>query len=362
VTSGIAAQLWAEPWAIEASVKADCIEHRARIAQACRPMDECARASATAVAELVDLARNSTARRRRWPKWRPLLDRWRGTSIQQAFQSLHAAEVFLVDLLPDAEVDAAVPDVVAKARAVLDRDDPRLAEVEKLPVLPPGPVKRIALQSAMRLTYEAADQMYVRVRDFRNVLLTSAALIAILMSALVGVVALAPTAVPLCFRPSAVTRTDSPAPAPLVCPSGEGRRAPARGDAALVAGLGLLGGAIAAAFAVRNIRGTSTPYDIPMALALLKVPSGALTAVTGLLLLRGNFIPGLSQLDSQPQILAYAILLGYAQQIGTRLIDSQAQTILGGIPSKDPDAKSPPPATPPAAPPPTAAPRTTPEG
>jgi hypothetical protein len=130
--------------------------------------------------------------------------------------------------------------------------------------------------------------------------------------------------VPFCFTPSAGQH---------VCPSGSS--APAPGDVVLVTGLGLLGGALAAAFAIRNIRGTSTPYDIPIALAVLKVPTGALTAAAGLLLLRGQFVPGLSALDSQEQILAYALVLGYAQQIFTRLVDRQAQSILADVPSKE---------------------------
>jgi len=108
---------------------------------------------------------------------------------------------------------------------------------------------------------------------------------------------------------------------------------------AIVAGLGLLGGAVAAAFAIRKVRGTSTPYDVPLALAILKVPTGALTAVVGIVLLGGAFVPGLSELDSQRQILAYALIFGYAQQLATRLIDNRAQDILGGVNSKDSKSK-----------------------
>jgi hypothetical protein len=54
------------------------------------------------------------------------------------------------------------------------------------------------------------------------------------------------------------------------------------------------------------------------------------------LFVRGGFVPGLSQLDSQPQILAYAFLFGSAQQLVTRLIDRQAQDILTKVPSKEP--------------------------
>ena len=105
--------------------------------------------------------------------------------------------------------------------------------------------------------------------------------------------------------------------------------------------LGLLGGGLSAALFLRGLQGTSTPYDVPVALALLMLPSGALSALVGLLFVRGGFVPGLSQLDSQPQILAYAFLFGVAQQIVTRLVDQQAQDILTKVPSKEPVSTKP---------------------
>jgi hypothetical protein len=81
---------------------------------------------------------------------------------------------------------------------------------------------------------------------------------------------------------------------------------------------------------VRNVQGTSTPYGLPVALAVLKLPTGALTALLGLLLMRGGFVPGLSALDSPGQIIAWAIVFGYAQQLLTRFVDTQAQTVLKG--------------------------------
>jgi hypothetical protein len=75
--------------------------------------------------------------------------------------------------------------------------------------------------------------------------------------------------------------------------------------------------------------------------SLLKLPSGALLALVGLLFVRGGFVPDLSQLDSQPQVLAYAFLFGSAQQLVTRLIDRQAQDILTKVPSKEPATTKP---------------------
>ena len=63
-----------------------------------------------------------------------------------------------------------------------------------------------------------------------------------------------------------------------------------------------------------------------MMLLLLKLPTGALTAFLGLILLHGEFVPGLSALDTSGQILAWALVFGYAQQLFTRLIDTDDQT------------------------------------
>ena len=120
-----------------------------------------------------------------------------------------------------------------------------------------------------------------------------------------------------------------------VCPTGTDQ-GPTGGDAALVLAVGLTAGAFAAALSVRGIRGTSTPYGVPVAIAWLKLPAGALTALFGMLMVHGGFVPGLSALDTQGQIIAYSIVLGYAQQVFTRLIDSQAQAVLDKAPSSEP--------------------------
>jgi len=105
--------------------------------------------------------------------------------------------------------------------------------------------------------------------------------------------------------------------------------------------MGLLGGALAASIAIRRIEGTSTPYDVPVALAWLKIPLGAFRAVLGIVAIRGGFVPGLSVLDSQQQILAYALLLGFAQQVFTRVLDDKAQSLMRSVPSKDAQAANP---------------------
>ena len=104
-----------------------------------------------------------------------------------------------------------------------------------------------------------------------------------------------------------------------------------REDILVVELVGLTAAAIAAAGAIRKLRGSSEKYGLLAALAALKLPTGAVTALLGLLLMRGQFVPGLSALDTSAQILAWALVFGYAQQLFTRLVDQQGQTVLDSV-------------------------------
>ena len=132
----------------------------------------------------------------------------------------------------------------------------------------------------------------------------------------------------------------------IVCPRGEkpvGEVSPqfdsdpavastvSTGDIWLVELVGLLAAALAAGGALRKLNSTSTPYAVPVALAALKLPTGALTAVVGLLLMRAEFVPGLSALDSSAQILGWAVVFGISQQLVTRFADNQATGLLENV-------------------------------
>src|SRR4051812_8424428 len=54
--------------------------------------------------------------------------------------------------------------------------------------------------------------------------------------------------------------------------------------------------------------------------------------------MRGHFVPGLTALDSPAQILAWAIVFGYAQQLFTRLVDRQSPVVLGEVGDLEPRA------------------------
>jgi hypothetical protein len=215
----------------------------------------------------------------------------------------------------------------------------------------PGPLSesdRQAVISAVRAASSESRWKVSRLRSFRNVIAVAALVLTV---AAVGMVVFAfrrPADLPVCFTPANVVCTTSTSTVPPIpdkdkTESAERqdalrqetadkvmREAASGWDVAVVELVGLVAAAIAAAAAVRKVRGTSTPYSLPVALAVLKLPTGALTALLGLLLMRGGFVPGLSALDSSAQIIAWALVFGYSQQLLTRFIDNQAQTVLEG--------------------------------
>jgi hypothetical protein len=376
-------QLWPEPWAGEAYAQQAHVEARMKIAYQTpiqipdnhtqtQTADQQRQAAASAIDNLLGSVRDAVTREetpRRWwsvkngagvklRKRRRRADIRRGTSVEWAYSHLHAAKTVLVDLLPVEEVDALLPSAMARVATCLDANDIRRLNLDQLQNEKSEARRRAGLKHALEIGYDASDQLHTRARGFRNMLYVAAAVISVLMIIIVATVAFFPWAMPLCFEPTvpsaAATRNESGTESDTksirqVCPSGEDAKEngtaklhePSAGDVIIVAALGLLGGALAGAFAIRKVSGTSTPYDVPLALAVLKLPIGALTAVTGILLLGGGFVPGFSELDSQRQILAYALLFGYAQQLGTQFIDKRAETILQSIPAKDETSKRP---------------------
>jgi hypothetical protein len=187
--------------------------------------------------------------------------------------------------------------------------------------------------------YEAVDMQHARLRSFRNAVLIAAVVIIVLTAATMTYVSLNPTHVPLCFS-AAETVAVGPVESenvdgPFNCPTGSNVDEPSGNDVLVVALLGLLGGTIAATVAIRKLRGSSGAYDVPVALAWLKVPLGAITAILGLVAVRGQFVPGLTSLDSQDQILAYALLFGFGQQLFTTVLDNKAGALVDALPTKD---------------------------
>ena len=301
-----------------------------------------------------------------------LVNGWTGGPTKGAFVHLHLAQVGLVDLYTEDEIKAHSPGVLARMQHCLAPTDRRRHEAEALfgtgasgastgttspqqnTAVERAPIetrrtgsdvqllirravssdgdgngaatelcrRRAAFREAMKISYEAADEQHARVRSLRNTLIIAAALLTALVAWCASLV-------------SAFLMRSRCASSRLRVRLQMGV-VPQPGDIPIVALMGILGGAMSATFAIQRLRTTPAPIskDLKVSLAFLKLPAGALTAIGGLILIHGQFIPGLTDLDSQGQILAYAIVLGVAQQLVTRFIDQKAEDVLAAVPSK----------------------------
>ena len=68
----------------------------------------------------------------------------------------------MLDLLPDVDVDAQIPDVAARLTTVMDRNDPRRIADRAGAAQPRRTVRRAALKQAMETAYDASDEEYTR--------------------------------------------------------------------------------------------------------------------------------------------------------------------------------------------------------
>lgn len=272
--------------------------------------------------------------------WRRL---WSGSTAQEGvWSNLRSADVLLLQLVSDQEAAGRASEVMALVKRHLGKDDPQRVRLARRirPILSGGmaPSDRELLVRALDSAYTALDAELARVRSLRNILWTATFVV------LLGVAGLAvygwffPQSLSLCFAPQ-------PGPGggnlvDFVCPSKDFRGLPADTVPSSLAGsrdiltvevAGLAGAAFTVIASLRHIRGTSTPYMLPLASAVLKFPTGALSAFLGVLLIRGAFVPGLSDLDSRAQVLAWAAVFGAAQHLVTRLVDDRAQMTLSEV-------------------------------
>jgi len=298
-----------------------------------------------------------------------------GPLIERATSNLDAAEAHLLNLLPSADVFGQMPCLLRHVQCHLPPTDPRRQEFEviagRLGIKDPGHPRsqesralsldekleivkdeRRKIVTIVRGASSAALREHVRLRSFRNVVVATTAFMTLLAITVALTGLFYRTSFPLCFAP------EEAGVATVVCPTNQSEPfiplggqpqsgIPTRDiddvtaetarpqDLIVVELVGLTAAAIASAAAIRRIKGSSERYGLPVALAALKLPTGAVTAFLGLLLMRGQFIPGLSALDTSAQILAWALVFGYAQQLFTRLVDQQGQTVLDSVRSAD---------------------------
>ena len=307
-----------------------------------------------------------------------------GPLIERARSNLDAAEAHLLALAPDSYILGQMPCLLSHVQCHLPPTDARRQEFEQIarklgikdpnhPLLQKEKDSSLADKEAIvkderrkiinivRGASSAGLREHVRLRSFRNVVVVTATLMLLLAIGVAITGFFSPTLIPLCFAPEEAGIATVVCPThqsdPFVPTGGQPQPpVPTRDidtvvedtakpqDLIVVELIGLTAAAIATAAAIRRVKGSSERYGLPVALAALKLPTGAITAFLGLLLMRGQFVPGLSALDTSAQILAWALVFGYAQQLFTRLVDQQGQTVLDTVRGADRPQPAPSPA------------------
>jgi hypothetical protein len=210
---------------------------------------------------------------------------------------LQAAQAALLRLAPLSYVRGCLPSLIMQARKALAVNDLQLIGLENLARKAKSTEltedDRQTIVACLNGTSEQVRRTQSRLQSFRNVIVTTAGFLLLLVF-IIGIVSIARfTLLPICFMRIAdgVTTVACPGDTsePFIDVGGQPQPGvPVRDstevvqeivsplDVPFIEFVGFIAAALAAALAIRNVRGSSDPYSIPLALAFLKLPAGAL--------------------------------------------------------------------------------------
>ena len=168
-----------QPWRSHVLAAADALYYQLdALPVAATPAEQALRRS---VGEAVE-HHLKAARKAAWPEddkrlsvGAQFLDWWTGAPCEAAYVNLHEAKIALAQLLPDDQIQARIPEALARLQT-MDVTDPRRRIVETRLVSNLSESQRRAeFQSATRIGMELKDQQHDRLRAFRNIVLVTAA-------------------------------------------------------------------------------------------------------------------------------------------------------------------------------------------
>ena len=265
--------------------------------------------AAVEAAVVEDMITREEPRRRAVASW------WSGWHIERAWRSLHEAEIATV--AAGSGFLGRLPGLKARVAENLDEDDPRRVALEEMrPGEYPLSIERELVVDALRASFDKSDFAHAGSRALRNKLIATSVVL-FLVNTLLGVIGLVkPGLVPMCVGSERL---------PTVCPAG---KAAGGADVWLVQVLGAFGAVLSAVVLLLRRRPSLSPYVMVGYQALIKVLLGAALAVVGILALGAGVTTGLIGVASQAALLLWAVILGYGQQIATRLLDSYTDRVM----------------------------------
>lgn len=235
------------------------------------------------------------------------LRRWRGGDVERAWALVHSAEALMVGLNSDL---AGFRGRLSSAVDHLPDKDPRRNVADCIGRTDAGDCPE-EMGATLQASLTAADAAHARTHSFRNVVLLAGVVLwaGVILLGVLGLVA--GNDFPLCGASPCGGIALS---VPLVLP---------------VMLVGSIAGMITGVVALRNLSGTSAPFQVPVALLLLKVPAGALTAVAALLMIGVIALDGIPTPKDVAGVLGVAVFFGAAQEVFTHWVDRHAATLLG---------------------------------
>lgn len=237
-----------------------------------------------------------------------------GAAVEAAWLRIHAVDVAIVRLAAPDAVRARLPEIVATGKELLGEGHESVTTIrEVMGHTEWAGQDREALAHSVKAVHAASDSENVRLRSFRNILLGATAVLSLLA---------------VCVAVVGAHRSDTFG----LVTSGTSLSG---ADIAIAELLGLVSASLVGALAIRKMKGTSTAYAVPMASLLLKLPTGALTAVAGLLMVKAGIAGNGVSLTTSAHVVGYSLLFGASQQGITGMVDRQAQSLLNNISSKD---------------------------
>ncbi|HEX5401239.1 MAG TPA: hypothetical protein VFX16_02935 [Pseudonocardiaceae bacterium] len=253
----------------------------------------------------------------------PLLGRlpawWSGWRVERSWRALHEAEALLT--AADPTLAARLPAIRGQVALALAATDTRRVELEKIAAQPTSGERAVVLE-AVRATLDFSDDAHAAARALRNKLFIGALLL-FGLNTLLGIVGFVRPG----FLPMCVDRVD--APGHLICASGS--TAPSPADVWLTQVMGATGAVVSTVVLLIRRRPSLTPYVMIGYQAVIKVVLGASLAVIGVLVLGAGLGEGLIGLRDQAAVLVAAVVFGYTQQLGTRLLDNYADKLLDEV-------------------------------
>ncbi|MGV4891944.1 hypothetical protein ACSR0Z_36390 [Streptomyces viridosporus] len=262
------------------------------------------------------------------------IKRFTGAAADRALANVHEAEVAILRIIPESEIEGKGVYVLSRARLHLDEGDMGLQQLEAAVLDPEGgrkkldPRDRELVALMLHAAYQAEEAERARVRSFTQIVVTAAVILWVIAVCLGVWGAAAPDVSQLfCFRPEPGAPSGSNA-GKDVCPLGY---SVTPGGVLFLEFIGLAAAAVAGAVSLKRVRGTSGPYHVATGLIVLRLPIGALTAAAGILLMSGKFFPGLTRLDTPTQVVAWAFAFGILQESVTRAVDRQGQHLLDNV-------------------------------